>query len=103
LLTKLAVGGAAGVFGTSIIYPIDVVKTKLQAGKGGSTRRVNAQQSSISQVIKNTYKQDGGFRGFYRGLSANLVGIIAEKGIKLGFETKKESEISHFLFSIFQS
>lgn len=30
LVTKLAVAAAAGIVGTSVIYPIDIVKTKLQ-------------------------------------------------------------------------
>ena len=75
---KLAVGGAAGIFGTSIIYPIDVVKTRLQASSASSIGDV-----SIKGVIKMILERDG-VRGFYRGLSANLSGILFEKGIKLG-------------------
>ena len=75
---KLAVGGAAGIFGTSIIYPIDVVKTRLQAGSASSMSDI-----SIQGAIKMILKKDG-VRGFYRGLSANLSGILFEKGIKLG-------------------
>ena len=34
LPTKLAVGAVAGIVGTTCIYPIDIVKTRLQASKG---------------------------------------------------------------------
>jgi len=34
-------------------------------------------------VIQKILRNEGGFRAFYRGLSANLVGVTPEKAIKL--------------------
>ena len=68
---KLASGAIAGVIGTTIIYPLDIIKTKLQSGN--------------SPNIKNCIKEiaSTGISGFYRGIRANLIGIIPEKAIKL--------------------
>lgn len=78
---KLAVGGVAGIFGTAIIYPIDVVKTRLQSG-GSNSSSLGGSKPTIRSTINLVIQRDG-FRGFYRGLSANLSGILFEKGIKL--------------------
>ncbi|KAI8903140.1 mitochondrial carrier domain-containing protein [Gorgonomyces haynaldii] len=70
--TKLVSGGIAGVVGTSIIYPMDFIKTKLQT----------SHSSGILQVARRTIAESG-FLGLYKGLAPNLVGIIPEKAIKL--------------------
>lgn len=74
LPVKLVVGAVAGAFGTTCIYPIDIVKTRLQSSV------VNLGPLA---TIKSIHGQEGGFRGFYRGLGANLIGVIPEKAIKL--------------------
>jgi len=78
LYNKLIVGGIAGIVGTTCIFPLDMVKTRLQAsGQGGST----AYKGPVD-VVKRMYAGEG-IRGFYRGLGANLVGVTPEKAIKL--------------------
>lgn len=72
---KLAVGAAAGGFGTSCIYPIDMVKTRLQSSSGIYTGPFDC--------FKKIYSLEGGMRGFYKGLNANLIGVLPEKAIKL--------------------
>lgn len=69
---KLAVGASAGILGTSIIYPIDVLKTKLQS----SSQRLSWRNfgTVLSQVRSG---------GLYRGFSACLIGIAPEKALKL--------------------
>lgn len=57
------------------MYPLDMVKTRLQAGDGKISNPIKVAMS----IIKN----EGGIRGLYRGLAANLVGITPEKAIKL--------------------
>lgn len=57
------------------IFPIDLIKTRLQNYSG--TERTNAFMMSRA-VIKAE-----GLRGLYRGLIANLVGVTPEKAIKL--------------------
>jgi solute carrier family 25 (mitochondrial aspartate/glutamate transporter), member 12/13 len=69
---KLLVGASAGIFGTSIIYPIDVMKTQLQT----SSQRISLK--TLSSVMRNV--SNG---GLYRGFSACLIGIAPEKALKL--------------------
>jgi hypothetical protein len=66
---KLLVGASAGILGTSIIYPIDLMKTRLQSTTGQSF------VSTVQNVVR------GG--GLYRGFSACLIGIAPEKSLKL--------------------
>lgn len=71
---KLVVGAIAGAVGTSCIFPIDMIKTRLQsAGK----------YDGPIDCLKKIYTTEGGIRAFYKGLSANLIGVIPEKAIKL--------------------
>ncbi|KAI9184470.1 hypothetical protein H9P43_003523 [Blastocladiella emersonii ATCC 22665] len=72
---KLASGSIAGIIGTSIIYPIDMVKTRLQSGSG-------AQYKGIVDCFRTIVRTEG-TRGLYRGITANLIGITPEKAIKL--------------------
>lgn len=75
---KLMVGGIAGIVGTTCIYPLDMVKTRLQAsGQGGSVTYTGP----VDVLTRMNAKE--GVRGFYRGLGANLVGVTPEKAIKL--------------------
>jgi Mitochondrial carrier protein len=72
---KLTVGAMAGAFGTSCIFPIDMIKTRLQASSGRYTGPVDC----FRQIMAN----EGGVRGFYKGLGPNLGGVCPEKAIKL--------------------
>jgi hypothetical protein len=73
---RLLAGGLAGIFGTTCIYPIDLVKTRLQ----NEHSRVGI--SKLPSFVKQIYMKNG-LRGFYAGLSANLFGVTPEKAIKL--------------------
>ncbi len=66
---KFLVGASAGIVGTSIIYPIDLMKTQLQ--------------SSVNQSFVSTVTRVFRAGGLYRGFSACLIGIAPEKAIKL--------------------
>jgi len=81
---KLLVGAVAGVVGTSCIFPLDMVKTRLQAaGQAGATVKYNG----VLDCIRQMYAKEG-VRGFYRGLAANLTGVTPEKAIKLAVNEK---------------
>lgn len=73
-------GGFAGAFGATIVYPIDLVKTRMQ----------NQRSTVVGQLLyKNSLDcaqkilRGEGLRGFYRGLGPQLVGVAPEKAIKL--------------------
>lgn len=63
------------VIGTSCIFPIDMVKTRLQA----STDRYSGPVDCFRKILST----EGGPRALYRGLAANLIGVTPEKAIKL--------------------
>ena len=72
---KLGVGAVAGIVGTSCIFPIDMIKTRLQATTSAATNPI--------KVFQNIVSNEGGIRALYRGLGPNLIGVTPEKAIKL--------------------
>lgn len=76
---KLAAAAFAGVSGTSIVYPMDIVKTQLQSMPRSNNQSIT--NATIS-AFRNIITRDGA-KGLYRGFSACMIGIIPEKGIKL--------------------
>ncbi|XP_011497783.1 PREDICTED: mitochondrial glutamate carrier 1 [Ceratosolen solmsi marchali] len=80
LLPKIVNGGIAGIIGVSVIFPLDLVKTRLQnqvAGPGGEKL-----YSSMFDCFKKTYKAEG-YLGMYKGSAVNILLITPEKAIKL--------------------
>jgi len=83
---KLLVGAVAGVVGTSAIFPLDMVKTRLQAaGQVGAP--ITVKYNGVLDCIRQMHAKEG-IRGFYRGLAANLTGVTPEKAIKLAVNEK---------------
>lgn len=79
-----AIGGALGV---TAVYPLDLSKTLLQrqrnaAAAAGSGTTLLAKETLFT-VLKDNFARYG-FFGLYRGLPANLVGVLPEKAVKLG-------------------
>jgi solute carrier family 25 aspartate/glutamate transporter 12/13 len=75
-----ALGSVAGAFGAFMVYPIDLVKTRMQ----------NQRSSRVGQVLyKNSWDcakkvvRNEGFKGLYSGVLPQLVGVAPEKAIKL--------------------
>lgn len=74
-------GAGAGVASGIVTCPLDVIKTKLQA-QGGFTSRRNGQMQTSSAVYKGmvgtarTIWTEEGIRGLYRGLGPMLLGYL---------------------------
>ncbi|KAH9277856.1 Mitochondrial glutamate carrier 1 [Echinococcus granulosus] len=77
LVPKVINGGIAGIVGVSCVFPIDLVKTRLQNQQKGVIMYKN-----ILDCARKTYRSDG-FFGMYRGSGVNLLLITPEKAIKL--------------------
>lgn len=76
-------GAAAGGVSQTIIYPLEVLKTRLALRKTG-------QYSSIADAVYKIYVGEG-IRAFYRGYIPNILGIIPYAGIDLAvYETLKK-------------
>ncbi|KAI0940015.1 hypothetical protein AcV5_001236 [Taiwanofungus camphoratus] len=68
----LAFGGVSGSIGASSVYPLNLVRTRLQAsGSSGHPERY----AGILDVAQKTYARDG-WRGFYRGLFPTLAKVV---------------------------
>jgi solute carrier family 25 (mitochondrial carnitine/acylcarnitine transporter), member 20/29 len=69
-LDVLVSGGIAGVFTWASVYPLDVIKTRIQA-EGWSTETTQQSKSSEGRtlrMIKTIFNTEGS-RAFYRGLT----------------------------------
>ena len=75
-----ALGSVAGAFGAFMVYPIDLVKTRMQNQRGANPgqRLYNNSIDCFRKVVRNE-----GFRGLYSGVLPQLVGVAPEKAIKL--------------------
>ncbi|GJZ77759.1 calcium-binding mitochondrial carrier protein SCaMC-1-like protein isoform X1, partial [Tanacetum coccineum] len=82
---RLLAGGMAGAVAQTAIYPMDLVKTRLQTyvcevGK----------VPSLSKLSKDIWVQEGP-RAFYKGIIPSLLGIVPYAGIDLAvYESLKE-------------
>jgi len=75
-----ALGSIAGAFGAFMVYPIDLVKTRMQNQRGARVGQMLYKNSidCFQKVVRNE-----GFRGLYSGVLPQLVGVAPEKAIKL--------------------
>ncbi|XP_077250193.1 calcium-dependent mitochondrial ATP-magnesium/phosphate carrier protein 3-like isoform X1 [Tasmannia lanceolata] len=89
---RLVAGGIAGAVAQTAIYPMDLVKTRLQtyACEGGKVPK-------LGSLSKDILVQEGP-RAFYRGLIPSLLGIIPYAGIDLAaYETLKNMSKTYIL------
>ncbi|GBP60666.1 hypothetical protein EVAR_55736_1 [Eumeta japonica] len=80
LVPKIINGGIAGIIGVSVVFPLDLVKTRLQNQTVGPMGE--RQYKSIIDCFKKTFASEGYF-GMYRGSAINIILITPEKSIKL--------------------
>ncbi|EIW61998.1 mitochondrial carrier [Trametes versicolor FP-101664 SS1] len=72
MLALLAFGSVSGSVGATSVYPLNLVRTRLQAsGSSGHPERY----TGILDVVQKTYARDG-WRGFYRGLLPTLAKVV---------------------------
>lgn len=80
LVPKIVNGGIAGIIGVSVVFPLDLVKTRLQNQVIGP--KGEKMYSSMLDCFKKTYRAEGYF-GMYKGSAVNILLITPEKAIKL--------------------
>nr|XP_032513154.1 calcium-binding mitochondrial carrier protein Aralar1-like isoform X4 [Danaus plexippus plexippus] len=78
---RFTLGSIAGAVGASAVYPIDLVKTRMQNQRTGSFIGEVAYRNSWD-CFKKVIRHEGIF-GLYRGLVPQLIGVAPEKAIKL--------------------
>lgn len=73
-------GAISGAFGAFMVYPIDLVKTRMQNQR---SQRVGHLLYKNSIDCARRVVQNEGIRGLYSGVLPQLVGVAPEKAIKL--------------------
>ncbi|KAK3603298.1 hypothetical protein CHS0354_025903 [Potamilus streckersoni] len=79
-IPKIINGGIAGIVGVTCVFPIDLVKTRLQNQQPGPQGQL--MYKSLPDCAVKTFRNEG-FFGMYRGSAVNLLLITPEKAIKL--------------------
>ncbi|CAH1636072.1 unnamed protein product [Spodoptera littoralis] len=80
ILPKIINGGIASIVGICIVFPLDLVKTRLQNQTIGPNGE--KQYKNMLDCFKQTYRAEGYF-GMYRGSGVNILLVTPEKAIKL--------------------
>ncbi|KAG5513887.1 hypothetical protein PMAC_000509 [Pneumocystis sp. 'macacae'] len=75
-----SLGAIAGASGAIVVYPIDLVKTRVQNVRTRMAGQMLYRNSF--DCVKKVLKNEGVF-GFYSGLGLQLIGVVPEKAIKL--------------------
>ena len=71
-MALLGIGATSGSIGATVVYPINLLRTRLQAQ--GSAQHPQT-YTGMWDVTARTIKQEG-FRGLFKGLSPNLLKVI---------------------------
>ncbi|KZV70963.1 mitochondrial carrier [Peniophora sp. CONT] len=77
---NFGLGGIAGAVGATMVYPIDLVKVRMQNQRSNVVGQVLYKNSL--DCVRKVFINEGA-RGFYRGLGPQLIGVAPEKAIKL--------------------
>uniref|UniRef100_A0AAX7UPB7 EF-hand domain-containing protein n=1 Tax=Astatotilapia calliptera TaxID=8154 RepID=A0AAX7UPB7_ASTCA len=86
---RFIAGSLAGATAQTIIYPMEVLKTRL-------TLRKTGQYSGMADCARQILKTEG-IRAFYRGYLPNTMGIIPYAGIDLAvYETLKNAWLQRY-------
>lgn len=87
---RFLAGAFAGVVSQTVIYPMEVLKTRLVLSRTGDHR-------GICHCAHKILRTEG-FKSFYRGYLPNLLGIIPYAGVDLAvYETLKRSYLKSHL------
>lgn len=79
-MPKVINGGIAGIIGVTCVFPIDLVKTRLQNQEVGPNG--TKMYKGLMDCFRQTYHREG-FTGMYRGSAVNILLVTPEKAIKL--------------------
>ena len=71
-VTTATIGGFSGAFGASTVYPLNVLRTRLQSQ--GTILHART-YTGIFDVARQTIEGEG-FRGLYKGLTPNLIKVV---------------------------
>ena len=81
-LFRFLLGTLAGMCGAIAIYPIDLVKTRMQNQRTTGNYAGQQLYKNEWQCFRHVLKYEGA-RGLYRGLGPQMIGVGPEKALKL--------------------
>jgi len=85
-LVVLAIGATSGSVGATVVYPLNLLRTRLQAQGTASHPHT---YTGLADCFRRTYKKEG-LRGLFKGLTPNLVKVIPAVSISyLVYEQSK--------------
>jgi solute carrier family 25 (mitochondrial folate transporter), member 32 len=87
-LVETIAGFSAGIVSTLAVHPLDIVKTRLQVDS-----RVSSRFGSSLRVARSIARNEGVLRGFYRGLTPNIVGNSVSWGLYFLWYGKIKEEL----------
>ncbi|XP_049890989.1 electrogenic aspartate/glutamate antiporter SLC25A13, mitochondrial isoform X1 [Epinephelus moara] len=79
---RFTLGSVAGAVGATAVYPIDLVKTRMQNQRSSGSLVGELMYKNSFDCFKKVVRYEGIF-GLYRGLVPQLLGVAPEKAIKL--------------------
>ncbi|XP_078387436.1 mitochondrial adenyl nucleotide antiporter SLC25A24-like [Cetorhinus maximus] len=86
---RFVAGSLAGVTSQTLIYPMEILKTRMGLGKSG-------QYSGIFDCAQKMFRTEGP-RSFFKGYVPNVIGIIPYAGIDLAvYETVKNRYLQRY-------
>jgi len=74
-LNNFNAGATAGIVGYTVIYPLELIRSKLSVNIDSKTKNYN----NFYSAFKYTYKKDGLF-GLYKGWRVSIIGMIPYQG-----------------------
>lgn len=77
-MQKLLAGGAAGGTAVILTYPLDLVRARLtfQTKTATKPQVAGVTRSAIINTLVHAFKNEGGTKALYRGMSATLIAMI---------------------------
>ncbi|CAL8297392.1 unnamed protein product [Lota lota] len=79
---RFTLGSVAGAVGATAVYPIDLVKTRMQNQRTSGSLVGELMYKNSLDCFRKVVRYEGVF-GLYRGLVPQLLGVAPEKAIKL--------------------
>lgn len=81
-------GGFSGAFGASLVWPLNLLRTRLQTS---GTVLHSRQYNGIIDVFRQTVNAEG-WRGLFKGMTPNIAKVVPSAGITWAvYETSKQA------------
>lgn len=80
------IGACAGVGAQSVLYPMEVIKTRVCVSRNAEFK------GGVSTIVRDAYRQ-GGLMEFYKGFTPNMIGIVFYRGLEMGIYSSIQQSV----------